>query len=107
MDQKEAERLLAQKPELSPEVPEHAVRMRAIEHFRTQYHPLFLNAHDMPDHEGPRQYLGLDYRCPSCKHIQPAGPPGKDNQCEKCDMYYKYTAIKNASWLWIWKRKEA
>ena len=90
-------------PEFAPEVPAWAERIWAIPHFRTQYHPLFLNAHDMPDHEGPRQYIGLDYRCVSCKHIQPAGPPGRDNKCEKCGLFYKYTAIKRNCWLWIWR----
>jgi hypothetical protein len=89
--------------ELAPEVPEWAERVPAIPHFRTQYHPLFLNAHDMPDHNGPRQYIGMDYRCIICKHIQPAGAPGVDHQCPKCGTFYKYTALVNNCWLYFWK----
>lgn len=103
----EIKRLLSRKSEGAPEVPTHAVRIYAIPHFRAQYHPLFLNPHDMPDHDGPRQYMGMDYRCIQCKNIQPAGPPGRDNQCEKCKMFYKYTALKNQCWLYVWRDKVA
>ena len=100
----ERQRLSApRRPELAPEVPAWAEMINILAHVRLQYHPLFLNAHDMPDHEGPRQYYGIDYRCVICKHIQPLGEPGKDHRCEKCGLNYKYT--RTTTWLWVWKDK--
>jgi hypothetical protein len=55
----------------------------------------------MPDHNGPRQYLGIDFRCPICRYIQPLGKPGKDNKCSKCGLNYKYISYRKD--LWIWK----
>lgn len=96
--------MTSNKPELAPEVPDWSVRVSILPHVRHQYHPLFLNAHDMPDHQGPRQYIGIDYRCVACRHIQPLGAPGVDHACEKCNLHYKYTR-QNTN-LWIWHPRE-
>lgn len=93
-------------PETAPEVPSWAERMMILPHVRVQYHPLLLNELGGPLADGPREYLGIDLRCPICREIQPLGPPGKDNRCRACNLNYKYTAVKGACWLWIWKDRE-
>lgn len=93
-------------PLYTPEVPKHAERLRIQDHIRYQYHPLLLNAIGGPLEGGPRELLGIDIRCVVCKHIQPLCSPGQEGACEKCDLRYKYTVVKNSCWLWIWRPQE-
>ena len=94
-------------PELKPDVPEWAERIMILPHVRLQFHPVFLNAIGGPDINGPKEYLGIEMRCPVCKQIYQIVPPGVEGKCPKCDLRYKYTAVKGAAWLWIWRsRKE-
>ena len=92
-------------PELKPNVPEFAEKMNILDHVRHQYHPVFLNEAGGPNANGPRQYLGIDLRCPLCRNIQPLGPPGVEGSCAKCKIHYTYTAAKGSCWLWIWRAR--
>ena len=93
-------------PEFKPEVPSFAEKMNILEHIRYQWHPVSDNILGAPDANAPRELQAIDLRCPLCKHIQHLGPPGVTGQCEKCKLYYKYTAAKANCWLWIWRGPE-
>ena len=93
-------------PETKPDVPSYAEKMNILAHVRHQFHPMFLNAIGGPDANGPREYIGIDLRCPLCWFIQPLGPPGVEGECRNCSMRYKYTAAKGNTFLWIWKQQK-
>lgn len=99
------QRIKISEPLAKPDVPEFAERMSILEHVRHQFQPLFVNAAGGPDIFGPREYLGLDLRCPLCKHIQKLVAPGVEGTCAKCGLKYKYTAAKGNAWLWIWRQQ--
>jgi len=90
-------------PELKPDVPKYAEKINILEHIRHQFQPIFLNFLGNPDVHGPKAYVGIDMRCPMCKHIQTLGMPGTDHKCKKCGINYKYTAAKGNCFLWVWR----
>lgn len=100
-------------PEGRPDVPSFAARAMITNHVRFQFHPLLLNAIGGPLIDGPKEIIGIEIRCPICKHIQPLGEPGVEHYCGEgglnalgsrgCGLRYKYTAVKGNSWLWYWR----